>query len=85
MLIKMGIGVQEMLETSQERVKLLKAGIDGKTIEKLYITYNNFKIVSSPIFFDVIGCNYTPLKKMNKNKNEKFKSQYQFNPDLDSG
>jgi len=49
----MGIGVQEMLETPQERVKLLKAGIDGKTIEKLYITYNNFKIVSSPIFFDV--------------------------------
>ncbi len=53
MLIKMGIGGQEMLETPQERVKLLKAGIDGKTIEKLYITYNNFKIVSSPIFFDV--------------------------------
>ncbi len=42
-----------MLETPQERVKLLKAGIDGKTIEKLYITYNNFKIVFSPIFFDV--------------------------------
>jgi hypothetical protein len=53
MLIKTGIGGQEMLETPQERVKLLKAGIDGKTIEKLYITYNNFKIVSSPIFFDV--------------------------------
>jgi len=53
MLIKMGIGDQEMLETPQERVKLLKAGIDGKTIEKLYIAYNNFKIVSSPIFFDV--------------------------------
>lgn len=48
----MGIGVLEMLETPKERVKLLKAGIDGKTIEKLYITYNNFKIVSSPIFFD---------------------------------
>jgi len=40
-----------MLETSQERVKLLKAGIDGKTIEKLYITYNNFKIIKSPILF----------------------------------
>ncbi len=52
MLIKMGLGVQEMLETPQERVKLLKAGIDCKTIEILYITYNNFKIVSSPVFFD---------------------------------
>ena len=82
MLIKMGIGVQEMLETRQERVKLLKAGMDGKTIEKLYITYNNFKIVSSPIFFDVIGCKYTPMKKKN---NEKFSSQYQFNPGQDSG
>jgi hypothetical protein len=31
-----------MLETPQERVKLLKAGVDGKTIEKLYI--NTFAI-----------------------------------------
>jgi len=29
------IGDYQMLETSQERVKLLKSGIDGKTIEKL--------------------------------------------------
>ncbi len=42
-----------MLETPQERVKLLKAGIDGKTIEKLYIIYNNFEIVRSPILFDL--------------------------------
>ncbi len=40
-----------MLETSQERVRLLKAGIDGKTIEKLYIIYNNFKIIRIPILF----------------------------------
>jgi len=40
-----------MLETSQERVRLLKAGIDGKTIEKLYIIYNNFKIMQIPILF----------------------------------
>ncbi len=31
-----------MLETPQERVKLLKAGVDGKTIEKLYIIRNDF-------------------------------------------
>jgi hypothetical protein len=41
-----------MLETPQERVKLLKAGIDGKTIEKLYLKYNNFKIIRIPILFD---------------------------------
>jgi len=34
-----------MLETSRERVALLKAGMDGKTIEKLYIILNNFKLV----------------------------------------
>ena len=34
-----------MLETSRERVALLKAGIDGKTIEKLYVILNNFELV----------------------------------------
>ncbi|VVB97669.1 Uncharacterised protein [uncultured archaeon] len=43
-----------MLETSQERVKLLKAGITGKTIERLYIVENNFKIVRCPIFLDFV-------------------------------
>ncbi len=37
-----------MLETSHERVKLLKAGITGKTIERLYNVENNFKIVLLP-------------------------------------
>ncbi len=37
-----------MLEKSSERVALLKAGVDGKTIEHLYLILNNFKIV---------GCN----------------------------
>jgi hypothetical protein len=41
------VGERLMLETSQERVKLLKAGIDIKTIEKLYLIYNNFKLVRS--------------------------------------
>jgi len=38
-----------MLETPLERVQLLKAGISGKKIEELYIEYNNFKIVHSPV------------------------------------
>jgi len=35
-----------MLETSEERVKLLKSGIDGKVIEKLYLIYHNVRIVN---------------------------------------
>ncbi len=46
-----------MLETPQERVELLKAGISGKKIEELYITCNNFKIVHSPILCEKVGIN----------------------------
>ena len=42
-----------MLETPEERVKLLKAGIPVKTIEMLYIKYNNFKIVRRPVLFEI--------------------------------
>lgn len=38
-----------MLETTQERVKLLKAGISGRGIEELYIAGNDFKIMNSNI------------------------------------
>jgi hypothetical protein len=38
-------GSVSMLEASQDRVKLLKAGMNIKTIEKLYLTHNNFKMV----------------------------------------
>ncbi len=41
-----------MLETPEERVKLLKAGISGRNIEKLYIIYNNFKIIGSPLLYN---------------------------------
>lgn len=36
-----------MLETAQERIQLLKAGITGKQIEELYIFSNNFKVVGN--------------------------------------
>ena len=36
-----------MLETAQERIKLLKGGITGNQIEALYILYNNFKVVGN--------------------------------------
>ena len=41
-----------MLETSEERVKLLKAGISAKDIEKLYIIYNEFKMVDNHILYE---------------------------------
>ncbi|MFZ2411159.1 MAG: hypothetical protein WAW23_06285 [Candidatus Methanoperedens sp.] len=43
-----------MLETPQERVKLLKAGITGKAIERLYIEYNNFKIIRSSVLVEPV-------------------------------
>jgi hypothetical protein len=58
------IGGHVMLETPQERVKLLKAGVDGKTIEILYIIYNNFKITSSPIPIEQVEANINENKNM---------------------
>jgi hypothetical protein len=37
-----------MLETRKERVNLLKAGLSGKMIEKLYIEGNDFRIIYFP-------------------------------------
>jgi len=49
-----------MLETTEERAKLIKAGIHYKTIEKLYIIYNNFKIVLFPMLFEVVEIDIEP-------------------------
>ena len=50
-----------MLETASERVSLLKAGVDGKTIEHLYVILNNFNLVgcnSRKInCWEFVGCN----------------------------
>ncbi len=42
------------LKTPEERVKLLKAGFEGKTIEMLYIKYNNFKIAGIPLVLELV-------------------------------
>ncbi len=52
-----------MLETPQERVELLKAGMTGKKIEELYIKYNNFKIVRSPMYLGLVEINTSENKK----------------------
>ena len=38
-----------MLETPKERAELLKKGVEGKKIEELYISQNNFKIIGFPL------------------------------------
>lgn len=40
-----------MLETTQERIKLLKAGVHGETIEKLYVTGNEIKIIKRNLLY----------------------------------
>ncbi len=54
-----------MLDTSEERVKLLKAGLFGKEIEKLYIKQNNFKIVYTPLLYEVAEFNVQQTKGVN--------------------
>lgn len=41
-----------MLEKSEERVRLLKKGVQKRKIEELYIKYNRLKIIHRPILFD---------------------------------
>ncbi len=43
-----------MLKTSEERIKLLRAGYTGKTIENLYIQLNNFKIIHTPPIVELV-------------------------------
>ena len=43
-----------MLETSEERIKLLKTGFMQKQIEEMYIKGNNLKIVYQPILVDIV-------------------------------
>lgn len=45
-------GDKLLLGTSEERVRLLKNGITGKTIEQLYIKYNGLKVVQVPILYE---------------------------------
>jgi len=42
---RQGKSLAELLDRSEERVKLLKAGFSGKEIEALYLVLNSFEIV----------------------------------------
>lgn len=39
-----------ILSSPAERAKLLRAGITGKQIEKLFVQLNNFKIVGAVLY-----------------------------------
>ncbi len=52
-----------MLENPEERIKLLKAGYTGKTIEKLYIQLNNFKIACILPIVELVECDIQQNKK----------------------
>ena len=43
-----------MLETPEERIRLLRAGLTGKTIERLYIEGNNIKIIHAPSNIELV-------------------------------
>ena len=53
-----------MLETTEERVKLLKVGFIGKTIERLYIEGNNFKIVRTPVVIELVEFEFPQNKEI---------------------
>ncbi len=57
-----------MLESSKERLKLLKAGIPGKRIETLYIKFNNFKIVQKPVLFELVETRSKNIENYNSQK-----------------
>ena len=57
-----------MLETSWERVKLLKAGISARKIEQLYLKSHNLKIVNIPLLFESVEI-------IQENKAKKFISE----------
>ncbi len=60
-----------ILGVPQERVKLLRAGADGKLIEKLYVERNNFKIVGGHVLFDLTYDINTKKMKESEIRSEK--------------
>ena len=43
-----------MLETSEERIKLLRLGFDSREIERLYVKHNKFKMVYAPHIIEIV-------------------------------
>ena len=41
-----------ILASPDERVKLLRAGITGKQIEKIFVELNNYRLINTPVLYD---------------------------------
>lgn len=52
-----------MLETSKDRIKILKTGLTQKQIEAMYIESNELRIVSLPLMFDIVEVEERQNKK----------------------
>lgn len=52
-----------MLETAEERVKLLRSGFTQKQIEELYIEGNDLRMANPPILIELVEINERPHKK----------------------
>jgi Ser-tRNA(Ala) deacylase AlaX len=52
-----------MLETAEERVKLLKKGFTQKQIEELYIEGNDLRMANPPILIELVEINERQNKK----------------------
>ncbi len=63
-----------MLETSEERVKLLKAGFTCKEIEQLYVKNNHLKIIRLSILKELAGSSHPENK--NAGMNSKLEAGY---------
>jgi hypothetical protein len=63
MYLKKRLWDEIMLETSEERIKLLRAGFTGKMIEKLYVKHNSFKIISISPIIELVEFNILQNKK----------------------
>lgn len=52
-----------MLETAEERVKLLRTGFTKKQIEELYIEGNDLRMTNPPILIELVEINEKQSKK----------------------
>ncbi len=66
MYFKKHLWDETMLETSEERIELLKAGFTGKMIEKLYIKHNSFKIIDIPPIIKLVELDILQNRKICK-------------------
>lgn len=52
-----------MLKTPEERIRLLIVGFSCKTIEKMYIEQNGFKITNLPLYIELVELEIPDYKK----------------------